>query len=52
MVLSNKTELKPNLNHINRTVASLLVIFALFQQRALVFRGVVWILDGLDNGQD
>jgi len=29
-----------------------LVMFALFQQRALVSRGVVWIMDGFDNGQD
>ena len=29
-----------------------LVMFALFQQRALVSRGVVWIIDGFDNGQD
>ena len=29
-----------------------LVMFALFQQRALVSREVVWIMDGFDNGQD
>ena len=29
-----------------------LVMFALFQQRALVSRRVVWIMDGFNNGQD